>query len=467
MLTRFLGGLVAVLSTVGALHAQSSTPLFAPKPAFVPRKSAKLASEIQTAKADAPPSVKLVPPTAMPVPPMSSNLLPGSDCAADVANACNETCEAACDCLCGPPGRVWVGAEWIYWTAKGNHYPVLATGAPAGTARNSAGTIGGPGTSSLIGGTNNANDDWRSGVRLYGGLWLDECQRTGIEGNFFYLGQSNSSEPVGSDGSQIITRPFTNNVRRNSDGTFSQVAPYPDTQLVSFPNILSGTMRVDSKSDLYGAGANFVQNLCCNPCGRLDLLVGYRYLNLSEQLTINEDLTGLPGSPFPGFRFQVTDSFRTENKFHGGVVGLAWERRFDSFFIGVRSTVAFGRTTSSIDIDGQTVITDPQGNRSQFVGGLLAQPSNIGHYEESNFSVIPEIGVKLGVQVTDHLRLYAGYNFLYWSNVIRPGDVIDTRVNSSQIPPRTNQTGDLYPRFSPKTSDYYVHGVMVGLEFRY
>jgi len=75
--------------------------------------------------------------------------------------------------------------------------------------------------------------------------------------------------------------------------------------------------------------------------------------------------------------------------------------------------------------------------------------------------------VKLGVQLTDHLRIFGGYNFLYLSNVTRPGDIIDTRVNSSQIPPRTNQTGELFPRYTHRSSDFFVHGVMVGLEFRY
>ncbi len=471
MLNRYLGGLVAVLGTVGALQAQ--TPAFPrPKPAFVPSKPA--GGAVRQANAEVPPAPKAeapAPPMPAPAAPgnpvmPTSNLPAGSAWAADVNAACGDTCEAACDALCGPPGRVWIGAEWIHWTAKGNNYPVLATGAPPGTPRPVAGTLGTPGTSNLISG-NNVNDDWRSGFRVYGGMWFDDTQRCGIEGNFFYLGDSDQRSSAGSDGTDIVTRPFTNNVRRNADGTFSQVTPYQDTQLVSFPNILRGTITADSKSELIGGGANFIKNLCCTPCARLDVLLGYRYVNLNDTLTIREDLTGLPGSPFPGFRFQVEDRFRTENHFHGGVVGLAYERRFSHFFLGVRSTVALGVNHSIVDISGSTTITDPAGNSTQYAGGLLTQPSNIGRYESDTFAVIPEIGVKLGVQLTDHLRVYGGYNFLYWSSVTRPGDIIDTRVNSSQIPPRNNQTGDLFPRYTSRTSDFWTHGVMVGLEFRY
>ncbi len=469
MLTRFLGGLVAVLGTVGALHAQAPNAPFRTKPAFVPSKSAKPTSDVQQTvaeaiKADTPAPAKTLPPVAAPM--ATSNLPEGSACAADVAAACGDTCASACDCLCGPAGRFWIGAEYLYWTTKGNNYPVLATGALPGTPRGVAGTLGNAGTSSLIDGRN-VNSDWRSGFRLYGGMWLDECQRFGIEGNFFFLGNSNQHDAAGSDGTNIVTRPFTNNVRRNADGTFGQVPPYQDTQLVSFPNILRGTITADSQSELIGGGANFVRNLACSPCGRLDALLGYRYIGLNDTLTIREDLTGLPGSQFPGYRFQVEDRFRTENHFHGGVVGLAYERRFSHFFFGLRSTVALGVNHSVVDISGSTTITDPAGNSTKYAGGLLTQPSNIGRYTHDSFAVVPEIGGKLGVQVTDHLRIFAGYNFLYMSNVTRPGDIIDTRVNSSQIPPRANQTGELFPKYTHGSSDFWSHGVMLGMELRY
>ena len=109
----------------------------------------------------------------------------------------------------------------------------------------------------------------------------------------------------------------------------------------------------------------------------------------------------------------------------------------------------------------------PAGASQTNVGGLLTQPSNIGHYELNKFAVVPEVGVRLGVQVTDHLRLYAGYNFTYWSNVVRPADVIDLRVNGSQLPPRQNVVGELFPKFEPRYSDFWAHGLVLGAQIRY
>src|SRR4051794_30587342 len=64
---------------------------------------------------------------------------PGADLCPDAA--------AACGGPCGPAGRFWVSAEFLYWHANGSNAPPLLTTSPAGTALPSAGVLGAPGTS--------------------------------------------------------------------------------------------------------------------------------------------------------------------------------------------------------------------------------------------------------------------------------------------------------------------------------
>jgi hypothetical protein len=381
----------------------------------------------------------------------------------DVAESCNDGCTST---LCGPPGRVWFGAEYLRWTTSGNALPPLLTTAPVGTPRAQAGTLGDPRTTVLLGG-NNANNDWRNGLRIYGGLWLNEEQTCGLEMGWFFLANSNNSATIGSNGSQILTRPFTNNVQADALGTFTAVAPFQDTELVSFPGVLAGSTTVESSSVFWGLDPSIVKNLCCSPCARLDVLFGYRLLYLEDSLTITENLTGLAGSDFPGVQFTVTDSFRTKNYFNGVNGGFKYERRFDRFFLGAHATVALGVTTSTTDINGSTVVRDVNGTTTTYQGGLLALPSNIGSYTSNAFSVVPEVGLKAGMQVTDHLRIFAGYNYMYWSNVMRTGGVIDTRVNASQLPPSDGVVGAAYPRYEPSRTGFSAHGVSFGLELRY
>jgi hypothetical protein len=349
-----------------------------------------------------------------------------------------------------------VSGEWLFWVASGQPLPPLVTAAPAGTPRDVAGTLGGPGTVVLFGGRR-VNDDWRSGFRLNAGAWIDDCQTFGIAGDFFFLGGSRDRFAAGSDGTAILARPFVN-----------ALTGLPDSQLISFPGVVAGAVVADAKSDFIGGGAFLTCNLCCGPCGRADLLVGYRYLNLRDELTVREDLTTLPGGTLaPGTRFVIVDRFRTDNDFHGVPVGFSAERRFGNFYAAVRSSVALGVSHQTTTIDGATTIVPPGGPPAVFPGGLLTQPTNIGRFTRDEFAVVPEVGVRVGAQLTDCLRVFVGYDFLYWSSVARAGDQIDLRVNPNQIAPPLPLGGPALPAFVPNRTDFWVQGVSVGAELRF
>src|SRR5262249_46087962 len=275
------------------------------------------------------------PPPAVSSPsPDRPNLAGGNPAASAADTGCPAWCPPACECPtpCGPPGRVWANFEWLYWVASGQPLPPLATTAPPGTPQARAGTLANPTTDLLFAGQR-ANNDFRNGFRLSGGVWLNCDQTCGLEGEFFFLGRSRDHFAAGSNGAQVISRPF-----------FNALSGRPDVELVSFPGVLAGTLTVDSKSSVIGGGVNALHNLCCDPCGRVDLLWGYRYVNLTDQVTVREDLTALGGpvSVPAGFHFQITDRFRTANNFHSGVIGLSAERRFSVLFVGLRASVALG-----------------------------------------------------------------------------------------------------------------------------
>jgi hypothetical protein len=130
-----------------------------------------------------------------------------------------------------------------------------------------------------------------------------------------------------------------------------------------------------------------------------------------------------------------------------------------------------GNVKQEVMIQGTTVSTLPNGTvvlPNPGVGGLLAQRTNIGTYTRNEFGIVPELGATLGYQVTQHLRLTAGYSFIYWSNVVRPGDQIDTTVNPNLMPPENPvETAFLNPRFAFQQTDYWVQGLSLGGEYRW
>lgn len=368
-------------------------------------------------------------------------------------------------------GRFWGSAEFLYWRAKGSTAPPLLTTSPPGTTLPSAGVLGAPGTIVVAGGRE-LNEDTFPGLRFGAGLWLDECQTWGIEGSYLLLFDDTDRTQVSSSGSPPLARPF-----------FNVALGRPDAEIIAFPGVASGSGTVLSSFALQGADLNVRRNLCCtdnSPCDcpdgsaamRLDALLGYRYLRLHEDLVVVEDLTtgptaaGLAAGLAPGTRFVVRDSFRTENRFYGGQIGLAGQVRRGRLSLDVVGKLGLGSTHEVVSIDGRTTATAPGQAPLTQPGGLLALPSNSGRFVNDEFTVVPELGVQLGYEVRCGLRVFVGYNLLYWSEVARPGEQIDLAINTTQIPPGT-LAGVSRPAPTGRDTDLFLHGLTAGLEFRW
>jgi hypothetical protein len=362
---------------------------------------------------------------------------------------------------CGPPGRVWVSSEYLLWWLRGGSTPPLVTTGPA--TGGIPGVIGAPGTQILVGG-DREDDNPHSGFRVTAGLWLDSCHTHGIEASYFHIFPR--SEDATISGLPVIARPFTDVVGG------AGVAPgAPNVQIAAAPGVAVGSVRVHQETGLQGAEVNYLCNRCCTCDGRTDVFAGFRWLELRDELEIEEDVLVNPNVPrLGGSRVLVTDEFDTRNSFYGGQIGVRREIWRDRWFVNGTAKVAIGVTHQVVDIHGSTTIIAPDGTATTQQGGLLALSSNIGHYSRDRFAVVPEVGINIGRQVTDYIRVFAGYSFLYWSNVVRPGEQIDTVLNRNLIP--TSSTfgqpgGPARPAFSFHDSDFWAHGINVGIEFRY
>lgn len=388
--------------------------------------------------------------------PANGNCSTGTCLTGTCGNGSVDGCFSACQPACPSDARFWVRGEYLLWWTKDAPSPALVT-------QGGNGVIGQPGTAVIFG--DNADDDnkVRNGGRFTVGGWLDCDNIMGVELSYFFLGSQNRSFEVGGNGtvgSPVVARPFFDTTTRS-----------PNAELVSFPNVLRGTVRVDQENSLQGWAPNLLYNVCCDCCYRVDAILGFRYYELRESLTVTENLETLPGSTVPsGTRFQLSDQFDTRNYFYGGAIGLQGDYRMGCLTVGGMASVAFGSTHQIVNARGTTTITSPGGVPVVNDGGLLALPSNSLRQSRDDFSIIPELGVRLGVQVTDNIRATVGYSFLYWSDVVRPGDQIDTSIDTRQLPrsgqpPLNIGANSPAPRF--KTSDFWAQGLTFGLEFRY
>jgi hypothetical protein len=334
--------------------------------------------------------------------------------------------------------------DYLLWWTKGERLPPLVTTSPVGTPRATAGVLGEPTTTVLFGDTD-ANNQAHSGIRLTLDAWLTCNEGLGIEASYFALDDRKtnfaSSDP-------ILGRPF-----------FNVATLQRDAQLVAFPGVSTGSIDISAKSELQGAEVLLRGNWFEDCCRRLDFLIGYRYLRLAESLVINSQLNTTPtednGDEDP--TIVVNDQFHTLNQFNGIDFGIAFERRKCRWSFDFLMKLALGSTMSRVTIDGSSVFTN---GATTIVGpgGLLAARSNMGTYDRDVFSVVPELGVTVGYDVSCQLRATAGYTFLYWNQVARPADQIDLNVNPN---------GTAFPQFNFHTTDFWAQGVNLGLEYRY
>jgi len=364
--------------------------------------------------------------------------------------------------------RGFIEAEYLLWWMRGLNVPTLAT-----TSTNPAGNgfLGQPGTVPIVG-PGTFLGDTRGGMRVRAGLWLDDCNTWAVDGSVFFLAQRDADAAVGFNQYSVITRPIYSPNPIPGTGTIIGETG----EAVSVPGILNGVLTVHAQSVLWGADANLRRCLFNDCDSRATVFVGYRNLDLVESLTINEniDVVGSGGNRITvtdpiGTRVNVQDRFGTQNYFNGGQIGGTYERRWGGFDFDVRASVALGSTEQELDIDGFKTKTLPGQATQTFRGGLLAVGPNLGDFTRNRFSVVPEITLNAGYWLLPNLKVHVGYNFLYWTNVIRPGNQIDSTVNLAYVPngPAVGASSQVRPQALFQQSDMLVHGVQFGIEYKW
>lgn len=359
---------------------------------------------------------------------------------------------------CCAPGafgnRFWVDADFLLWWTKSNNLPpLLTTGSPTDLI---PGALGQSGTSVLYGGT--INDPTRTGGRFTAGWWWTENHTIGLDGSFLFL-DSFTKKFSTSSTTSVLAEPFF-------DANTGAALAYG----LAYPGVRAGAFGAALNSRFWGADANLRSALIENSHTQLSLLGGFRYLNLHETLDTADDTSFVPVRfSRQVLEIQSSNRFRTTNDFYGGQLGADLRLAFGRFTLGFLGKVALGVNHETASIFGGTTATLGGNPLTSQPYGTLTWPTNVGSYSRDIFAVAPEATFTLGYWVTDHIRLSAGYTFLYLSNVIRPGDAIDQTINTTQV--RALGQGPLFgparPTFNPNPSDYWAQGLNFGVELRY
>lgn len=379
----------------------------------------------------------------------------------------------------------WFSAESLIWWTSQPDVPVIATTSTQGTPGLQAGILGQPQTGELWGG-GDLFDLTRGGVRLRAGQWSDDNDGSGIQAEFLMLGSAGHNFFGQSNGNPILARPFVN-----------QETGFADAQLIGFPGLSTGSLAFNAETRMYSVGLHYWAELiaeyddgcgeggcgsscgsgcgsgcgsCCrssSSCQQTDRIfgvkIGPRFIHHDDTILADEFLTGLAS----GNQFRILDSFKTENSFLGGEIGLRAQRNKGIYSMDLGLNLGIGATRQELDVSGLTTVTTPAGLQTTTAGGFLAQSTNSGSWDKTKFSLVPSLEFKLGMEAGNGWRFAVGYDFMYWTNVLRASEQIDTVIHPDLFPPAVNPTSATRPGPLLNESDYFAHGISISIERRW
>ncbi|WP_442510875.1 BBP7 family outer membrane beta-barrel protein [Novipirellula sp. SH528] len=365
---------------------------------------------------------------------------------------------------CGPGN--WANASLVFrrdrWFANfelllmfrsGDYLPPLFTTGPA-TATN-PGRLGQASTRILAGGGEVLNE-LTAGGRLTVGTWLDDCHSRSMVARGWGTGEETYNFSADQSTTPIITRPFFN-------VTTGQAATQ-DTQVVATPGFTNaGFANVHASSNVYGADLSIRQHAYSRFGGTVDVLYGYQYMHLSEDLITSSTSTAGANNPAPlGSVIAISDSFDAQNDFHGGQIGIASRYREGCWSFNSLFKVAAGNLRREATLAGQTqtsngpTFTDPN--------GLLVRSTNSGTRTDDTFGWVPEIDLSLGWRYFPQFDVTFGYHIIAMTDALQVSGLVDNQLASNLADP---VSAPLRPSSKMDYKTFYVHGIHFGLQYVY
>ncbi|MEI8366715.1 MAG: BBP7 family outer membrane beta-barrel protein [Parachlamydiaceae bacterium] len=348
------------------------------------------------------------------------------------------------------PEHFWGSADYLYWKIQDTPEPVPLVE---------------EGQTVVLGGRNISND-WRSGGRFSLGCWLGEgfpinaCHAFGVDVHYLFLPKASRKMKVhssGSPGSPNYNIPF-----------FDVVTGQEATKPLSLVGVFSGTGVLKIHNDMQGGEINSYLVFKGGSHLKYGLSGGLRYLGFNESVTFDVN------SPFiadPDV-WITQDKFQSQNNFYGGQLGIGAEFSRCGFSAEATLKIALGAMCEKARIKGHLLTNDFTGRTTvqEFPGGYFTMPTNSGHHSQTRFAVVPEFDLNLNYQLTDCLKVRVGYTFLYVSQMLRAGKIIDRNINPTQSvtiedPPTATLVGIPLPKALMNSEGFWTQGVNAGVEF--
>jgi hypothetical protein len=310
------------------------------------------------------------------------------------------------NCQPTTPWRVhgWLGADYLLYFPNSQPVPNIVT-------------ADAPGSAVLVGG--HVGYGAVSGFRIDVGFWLDSADLLAAQTIFDQL--IRKTETIAPAGTVFL--------QTNLGG-----APFP----VPVTALTLQTWTQFNKVD-----GNTLLRLWNTNSTRFYGLVGTKFMSLEEDINMVYMAGG--GALF--------DEFHTRNMFYGVQLGFRVEHCAGPWNFDLTAKISLGGNYTNTTILGANTINSPT--------QVFTNDANIGYFENTVFSAVPEVLGNISYRVTDRLSLRIGYNFLAYTNVQRPGSQILQNIAPGLAAPH------LQPVFPDVRQTFILNGVNFGASFRF
>ena len=335
----------------------------------------------------------------------------------------------------------------LAWFTSSSSLPILATTSAPGTARNEAGILGTPSTSSLF--SDDAFSSAVPGFRIQ--VAKDFVGYGGIDFEFIQLATRSENEFASSADFPILARPF-----------IDALTGSPSADLIAFPGESTGAVQVALDSRFRTAAIHYYQLAVEQSSSSINdqlvakLQIGPRVATLQETFSSNDQSFDIVNNT----SLQRTDALNVENLFVGGEVGLELNRRFKRVDLSAGVSLAAGANRQKLQGNGQSVFTNSTGQTSVSNSGLFNSAVGASDIKSNKFSLIPAAELGIGFQTKWGWKLSFDYNVILWTNTLRVTDLVPTGLD-----PRFGAAER--PFSSLKDDSYLAHGISLGLERRW
>jgi hypothetical protein len=284
----------------------------------------------------------------------------------------------------------------------------------------------------------------RSGFRLSAlGYLPDHC--TGIEASGFFIDLKRSfgtgaAIDVGNAGLSSISPRVVKNLPVDLPGDLD-----PGDILTS---LFTGTTYFRA----WGAELN-VHRITGDFGGfKTYILAGFRNFNLDETMTLSGDITFNEPNPDEttgpsvedGRTVHMTtiDTIEAHNQYYGAQVGAGFDWHWYRVTVDALAKFGVGGTAEQVTAGGTTFLSpafiEPTAGAplvfrpaATLPGGLVSSTPQT-RTDRVRLSVLPELRAHLGYQVTDNIRGFVGYNFIWVTNIATVGDQSSTTTTGTR-----------------------------------